>query len=551
MRYIALVLLACFGLSAQQSGIEGIAVDAVTRQPMAGVHITMGSASAVGFMGGGDADVYGAISRQDGRFSVTGLKPGIYFVEARHNGYLHLPPRDSTGSEDPTVTLKPGEPLKDYVVEMTPHAVIVGHVLDENGDPVEHVEVAAEAAAPGAARQSIGMAGGGRTDDRGAFRIVLPPGKFYVQARMNRGMGFAGGMMGGPEIRSDGLAPPVYGPTFYPSAASKDKAIAVELAPGQNATGIDIHLAQQRSLTIGGTVTGMPAGSPPGIPAFISITSLGENGTGSQSAFTGPDGKFTAAGLSAGKYQLRARYSVDGAELRSPAVEVQLGNANETGVTLPLVAGGTVSGTLEIEGKSKSTPAEKLAVRLESDSGGSVAAEVGEDGTFRVEKVFPDRLRLRVMPLPENAYVKSVKVGGAEATDGFVDLSHGVNGAAIAIAISRNGGRLEGKVVEDGNPSTSPLALVFLADSGFAASGEDPDERSMKPVEAGEKFTYSGLRPGKYRLMVLDPRQLMGGRDNAEVLKALLAGAPEIEIHEGDRITKDAKITTVENPGAK
>lgn len=575
MRCFVLALLLCSCLRAQQAGIgraeqasigraeqasiEGIAIDAITRQPMAGVHISMGAEAAEGFEHGADADTYGAISRPDGHFSITDMKPGLYFLGARHNGYLYLPPKTPNGREEGTVTLKPGEPLKDVVVEMTPHAVIIGHVLDENGDPVEHVEVSAEPAAQGTARQAMGMtamAGGGQTDDRGQFRIVLPPGKFYVQAMSNRGgMSFIQGMMGGPEIRSDGMAPPVYGPTYYPGAASKDKAVPIELGPGQNVTGIDIPLAQKRSLTISGTVTGMPENSAQGIPAFVSAFSVDENG-GRNSvqpmgpAFTGPDGKFTISGVTPGHYRLMARFQGMGsAILQSPTVDVQLGNSGETGVNLALAPGETLSGTLEIEGTAKSAPAEKLTVRLESKSEGgrTPGAEVAENGTFHIDQVFPDRFRVRVMPLPENAYIKSIKVGNAQTTDGMIDLSRGVSGAGINITLSRNGGQLEGKVVgDDGNPSSGSFALVVLA-----ATADEIDESNIKPIAPGTKFTYSGLRPGKYRLIAADPRQLSDGPGFLDAIKALFPGAPEIEIHENDRIAKDVKIMTGGNPSAK
>ena len=74
---------------------------------------------------------------------------------------------------------------------------------------------------------------------------------------------------------------------------------------------------------------------------------------------------------------------------------------------------------------------------------------------------------------------------------------------------------------------------------------------TLRPTQAGDKFSYSGLRPGKYRLVALDPRQFMGGRYTSETLKALLATSPEFEIHENDRLTKNLKILSAEDPGAK
>jgi hypothetical protein len=149
------------------------------------------------------------------------------------------------------------------------------------------------------------------------------------------------------------------------------------------------------------------------------------------------------------------------------------------------------------------------------------------------------------MPLPENAYIKSIKVGSAQTTDGIVDLSRGINGAGISITLSRNAGQLEGKVVgDDGYPSPGTFAFVVLA-----ATAEEIGESSIKRIEPGAKFNFTGLRPGKYRLIALDPRTMTGFPPDD--FRALFPGAPEFEIHENDRLTKDVKIMTAEEAGAK
>jgi hypothetical protein len=334
------------------------------------------------------------------------------------------------------------------------------------------------------------------------------------------------------------MVPPVYGATFYPSAATRDQATAIELAAGQTVSGIDIHLTLKRSITVRGGVTGMPAG--PEISTYITLF-WSEIGT---YTFTRPepDGTFAIAGLTPGKYRLMARLQgSDGPDMQSASKELEVEN-DDNSIVLALVRAETLSGTVEIEGDAPKSPVrEKLGVRLspEIQFGENKGADVGEDGTFHIDRVFPGKLRMIVMPLPENAYVKSIKAGSAEAQDGLVDLSHGVAGSQIHITLSRNGGRVEGRVLgEDGQPFTGP-SMVILTES------DDPlDEKGFQAAEAGEKFSYSGLRPGKYRFMALEPsHMMMSSQAKPDALKALLAHAEEIEIHEGDRISKDIKIS--------
>ncbi len=532
---MSLALLFCSCLLAQQASIQGVAIDAVTRQPMAGVHITLRAGPAIGAERE-DAETYGAMTRPDGRFSIADLKPGIYVLIAQHNGYVQLPGKEPGGR---TITLKPGEVVPDVTVELTQHAVIIGHVLDEFGDPVQYVQVSVESGGNSWRKSRPEVA---RTDDRGQFRIPLPPGKYYVQALADPLRHPA--MMGGvPEIRTDGAVPPVYGATFYPSAATSDKATPIELVAGQTVSGIDIHLAPKRSVTIRGTATGMPTNTF-GAPAYIMLRTVNSGAEGhgsiSQPAFSQPDGTFTITGLTSGKYRLTARFEIaDGASLQSASAEVDA-ETDESSVVLALAHGEKLSGTVEIEeDMSKPATREKLGIRLspEIQLGANKGADVDDSGVFHIDGVFPGKVRVTVMPLPENAYVKAIKAGAAEAQDGMVDLSHGVAGAAIHITLSRNGGRVEGRVLGDDGQPFAGASIVLLEESA------DPlDEKGIKPTEPGEKFSYSGLHPGKYRIMALDPGQFMGSHDGPDALRALLAHAEEIEIHEGDRISKDIKI---------
>ena len=542
MRMMALSLLVCACLRAQQASVEGIAIDSVTKQPMAGVHITMRPLSDDSGM-----DRYGAISDRDGHFSIATLPPAEYLLIAQRNAYVQLPP------EEPrrpflTVKVNPGDRLTSLSVEMTPHALIAGRVLDEFGVPVQNVSVEAMSADTGTTRISR------VTDDRGQFRLALPPGKFYVHTQENRSAEF--NPFGTPEIRSDGLGPPVYGPTFYPGVATKDRATLVELAAGQEVAGIDVHLARTRSVTVSGIVTGFPEN--PASHAFTTIQLFSAELSQGQApamrfAQAAPDGTFSITGLTPGHYRLQARLDLPGADshLQSAAVEVRPESADETGVKLALVPGEAVTGTLVIEGDpADSAPKEKLTVRLEPDrmsgmpyNGPSKGAEVGEHGAFRLEQVFPGRLRVLVLPLPANAFIKSVRLGDAEASDEWLDLSRGVSGASIQVTLSRNGGQVVGKVLgDDGEPLHGSQTYVILS-----ASPEDFGPQNVRPVDAESKFKFTGLHPGKYRLIVLDPRQ--GSMDIRSGMKALFAKAPEIEIHEGDRIVKDVKV--MEGPNAK
>ena len=144
MRFPALLLLWCAGLGAQTAGFGGIAVNSVTGQPLGGVHLKLFTLN----VGGGITDAYGAMSGGDGRFSVSGIPPGTYVLLTERTGFVHMMAVAGT-IPVPSVTLKAGERVTDYRLEMTPRAVITVRVLDEYGDPAPNVMVEATPVAPG------------------------------------------------------------------------------------------------------------------------------------------------------------------------------------------------------------------------------------------------------------------------------------------------------------------------------------------------------------------------------------------------------------------
>jgi hypothetical protein len=208
---------------------------------------------------------------------------------------------------------------------------------------------------------------------------------------------------------------------------------------------------------------------------------------------------------------------------------------NVDGINLRLVAGEEVTGTREIEGNDANAGAKEMrSVELEQLVPRNYVAvkggEVDREGAFQIAPVYPGTFRVHVTPLPENAYIKSVQVGGGAPGGDVIDLSGGVAGSKVKIIIGRNGGQIEG------TPSAG--ATIILAES-------PDDSRHITYAAAGHQYRFTGLHPGKYRLMATATRGLEPDR-----LQGMFEDAPEIEVHEGDRIVKDVRVPVQEKPGA-
>ena len=152
------------------------------------------------------------------------------------------------------------------------------------------------------------------------------------------------------------------------------------------------------------------------------------------------------------------------------------------------------------------------------------------EGAFRLRGVIAGAFRVSMDSLPENGYLKRIRVDGSAVDGDVIDLSRGIAGTNLEITISLNGGQIEGKL-----PGAAESGVMIL----LATTPDDVRKRRGSRVSAGgSPYKFTGLRPGKYRLIALDD----AAEFNTERSEAIFAVAPEIEIHEGDRITRDAKL---------
>jgi len=485
------------------------------------------------------------MSDHSGHFSIAALKPGAYLLMPEYRGFLYAPKKPGP------LPLKAGEHVSDFKLEMTPHAVIAGRAVDDYGDPLRSVTVQAEAISSDGAIPSVlrsAVSGSNVADDRGHFRIALAPGKYYIKAVPQEG---GGG--GPPEIRTDGTAPADYGATWYPGAASKEQAVMVEVQAGEEAN-IEIHLSHavaQRMLTMSGKVLGIPDGNS---YATVQLQTMGGQGRVSQGIGANPDGSFMFSRLEPGTYRLTAM-SFGAKLMQSPPLEVRL-DSDSTNLELHLTGMGELTGTLEFAaapaGGAAST--EKRTVRLEIPGsfsfGSSLSGEVNRDRTFHIGSIPAGRFTLHIDALPENAYISKLQLDGTAVSGEVLDLSQGPRSSKIKVTVSADGAQISGALLDkEGNKLPITLAFVLLVDdpSKLELNG-NPEHRAR--VGADGKYSFHGIRPGKYRLLAIDQFHTPN-IDNPEVVKKLAAAAEEFEIKAGDRVTKDLKVVEPEDVDAK
>jgi len=548
VRPIVVLFLLAASLAAQTASVEGVVLNQSTGQPLSDVHVRVltGDVATLSV-----ERVYGAMSDRAGHFSISGMKPGLYLVVPERPGFVFV--RQSGPVPATVLALKAGQHITDQRVEMTACGFVSGRVVDDNGDPIQGAYLRLQAAPPDTDFVNpFAVPLQNYTDDRGEFRMVVSPGKYYLQAVP---LNYRAMM----DIRGGAVTATPYVATYYPNTQSMGEASAIQVKPGQEVASLEIRLAHARlpvpgggamgTLSIGGMATGMPDGAR----ATVSLLRAIQN-AGAMQMFRGgmvdPQGKFLVGGLPPGSYKVFAQYSAGKVRLQSEMVEVQLTGADVSNLQLRLAPGEDLGGSLEFAGEAPgAAPPHKIAVKLESvESGGPAAgetspAEMGKDGSFRIPTVFPGRYRLRVEPLPEGTFIRSVTLDRAAVDEAGFALSRG-GGSRLKIILSRNAGQVSGKVLDhDGAPLTSPLAAVLVWNDAAQVRPEH------NPV-ADSRYVLKNLRPGKYRLLAVDAfdfTNLAGANDPDEFAKALLAAAEEIEVGEGARMAKDLKVVAKED----
>src|SRR6476660_6447629 len=165
--------------------IEGQVMNSLTGEPVRKAHISlqaMGSPNSRG----ANPSTYAAVTDAGGRFTMQDIEPGTYFMGAERNGFIDAQSGRS-GQARPALTLNPGQHISDVAFRLVPHGVITGRVLDEDGEPVQGVQVNVLRYRFFRGKRQLVPSGGSGTDDLGDYRIFgLAPGKYYLSANYRR-----------------------------------------------------------------------------------------------------------------------------------------------------------------------------------------------------------------------------------------------------------------------------------------------------------------------------------------------------------------------------
>jgi hypothetical protein len=295
----------------------------------------------------------------EGHFVFKSVDPGIYRLSADRQNFF---PDVRLKSVQLRVEVAAGDHRKDVILRLLPAAVVTGQVVDENSDPMQHVQVKLLTRLHREGRQVFDIAGLGLTDDQGMYRIYdIHPGNYYVLAEVTpelreKGMQVVSttGIVGVIEVAGTGETPPdrdiAFSPLFFPGTRDFLEAHALPVRPGDEVHANFIFTTMP-SVSIRGQVTNGLTGGPAENPSVSASWSEFLEGTARDIRISARDGSFEVRGLAPGLYTLRATFARDGSTYTAQQT-VSVGPRGADHVLLAALPDSDIAGHVSVENPS-------------------------------------------------------------------------------------------------------------------------------------------------------------------------------------------------------
>jgi hypothetical protein len=543
MRTLILCLF-CGAIAAQTNpakpeplaALEGRVLNQVTGEPLAEVKLKLKAPGQSAF----GQPAFVTVSDETGNFAFAGLTPGSYTLSAERAGFANanFGARGSRTAGAP-VTLIAGGALTGLEFKLKPQGVIAGRVLGADdgagGGPIM-VNAMRVSYLNGAKRLTSAASVYG-LDVADEFRLSgLPPGRYYVVAT------------GTPRVGRDqprdlsGKPASTFLTTFHPSATDVEHAEPVDLAAGAAVTGVDIHMVSARPYPARGRMVNRTGGPLTDTMFTLYSSDTGASGYSSMNTAIPPSGLFEASELPQGRARImvsgmapsgRRLYTVTTLSVTGPIEDLEL----------PIRPGVQLKGRLAVEGAPQPKGLTVTLNTLEQTALGIFPPiPVGEDGAFSGADVNLDRYRVTVNGLPQGFYVKSIRLGAAEALENTLDLTRAPE-QPLEIVVSAKAASIAGVVKAAGGAPDSGVTVVLVPRSAKRRNRAEWYRSAV--TDQNGKFLLAGLAPGEYTLLAWEDVE-DGAWFDPDFLKPIEAKGTPITVGEGAAETVELKAMGVQ-----
>jgi protocatechuate 3,4-dioxygenase beta subunit len=519
--------------------IEGKVTSAADGQPLKKATVTLMPQQQSGAM----SRPVSTTSDADGKFIFKELDPVRYTLNAARNGYA----RQNYGARTPTspgttLAMDPGQHLKDINVRLTPGAAISGRIVDEDNDPVAGVQVRTARWGFFQGKRQLVTGGFASTDDRGQYRIYgLARGRYFVSATYQNPNAMM--ITGGDASPKD--SEEAYAPTYYPGTFDASQASGVEVKPGDDIAGVVFRLARVRAVRVSGMVRGADGQPAKTVMLYMLPRASGMMPGAPSMRTTDEKGNFTYTGVMPGAYSIVVRGMLQDQQQFGRA-EIDVGANALDNVVIQASNGVDIEASVHLDGPVDLT---KTTVRLFLSTDELIsftppsAAQIKEEGSVTLTKVYDGNYTVRAGPLPDDAYLSKAIFDEKDVLNEGLKVR---GGGRLDVTISAAGAHVEGTVSDKDNKPFAGAQVVLVPEES-KRSHQDLF-RTASSDQYGH-FVLRGIPPGTYKLFAWEAIDF-GAYQDPEFLKAYEDQGKTIQLGSGEHSSPELKVIPAVKSGS-
>lgn len=512
------------------------------------------------------------ISDDTGRFKFSQLPAGRYVLSVAKTAYLPTTYGASRpGGPGSALLIRDGQHIANLRVPIVLGSVLVGHVSDHLGQPLEGVVVIplrfGTSSYTGLRTPLPVSVGLDRvvTDDRGDYRLYgLQPGQYVVAAladarrvdtfrvttdaevrradQLSRAPSLSGVVVGSVPIPEKTFKWP---PVFHPSALSHLSANVVNLGPEEERRGVDITTRIVATARIVGVVVN-PDGSPAKNAAILVADAQAILGTTIgvfRSVMPSDDqGKFEIPDLAPGRYTVIA---TPGGVLKA-STDVDI-DGEDVRVSLSLIRARRVSGRVVFDSKvERPDLSSKVLLTLTGNYSWvqrmNGPMTVAADGSFVIPDIWPGTYRLTARTAGVQGWrVKSAVIGGVDVLDAPFEVLPGDDVRDVLVTLTDQPTGISGHLFDSaGDAVTKYVILLYSSEPRYWG----PNSGRVRVVRPGSDGSYRvrDLPAGSYLLSAVTDVEPGQWNDSAYLGSLAATGPVKVTIADGQEQVQDIKV---------
>lgn len=489
VRHIGLAALLCgswacaVAMADETYNLRGKVVSSVDGTPVRGALVQL------------NGPAHGSVlSGNDGSFAFSKLAAGEFVVSARKQGYFATELGEPLGAVVERVRVDASR--RELSLPLIPEGVIHGKIVDEQGEPIEGLDVQARPRFGNISEMNRTADRTSTTNEAGEYRIAgLTAGSYYLLETAKSGKGNEVMLTAVRRMKS---GVPI---TYYPGVLEAAQAAAIRVHPGSSQQ-IDWRIAHQPLCKVSGRV--QTKGESHNLLVGLLSSYSDQNFT---LALAGQDGSFVFPGVAPGEYALAAiDMGNEEAAKGQMAVKMITVKKNVQDLVLQVIPGTRIPVRFREEYTHKSSPEPSLESApasvefLRVDLPFEVAAKLtGEQSERNAQKrelqmlLEAGSFRIQIQASPK-IYVASATHGRTDLLKENLVVAPGSEAEPIELVLRDDPATLSGTVRHDGK--AAPGRVVLLPENV-------PRQAAMISADAGGGFSFHDLAPGRYFLLAL------------------------------------------------